>query len=276
MAADHRMSPRAGAAGYGRALSTLGCSDLDFEGACALAKAHGLSAIELRGLGGTLDLPAYFSRRGRSPMEDPAAAAGIGIAALGTSLRLVEGTDADRADFLRYVPWAEAMGVPWLRVFDGDSRQGGANLERAAQAVEWWRALRSERGWRTDIIVETHGSFLTSDSISRFAKAAPGTSILWDSHHTWRKGGEEPARTWAAIGAHVGHIHVKDSVGRFEAGSPTRYVLPGKGEFPMAELRAALAGTYTGLVSLEWERHWHPELPPLEQALQSAASASWW
>ncbi|MGG2474197.1 sugar phosphate isomerase/epimerase family protein, partial [Rhizobium sp. BR5] len=27
-------------------------------------------------------------------------------------------------------------------------------------------------------------------------------------------------------------------------------------------------------LSLEWERHWHPELPPLEDALMAARN--WW
>jgi hypothetical protein len=44
----------------------------------------------------------------------------------------------------------------------------------------------------------------------------------------------------------------------------------------MAALRAALGGSFSGAVSLEWERQWHPELPPLEDALRSAFDRSWW
>ena len=196
--------------------------------------------------------------------------------ALGTSLRLAGGTDEDRVKFLEHVPWAEAVGVPWLRVFDGGSASDVSSVDRAAEAAGWWRALRAERGWKTDIMVETHDSLLTAAAVRRFAAAAPGTGILWDGHHTWRKGGEDPAHTWRAIRQHVVHIHVKDSITGSAPGAPATYVLPGTGEFPMAALRAALAGDYRGPLSLEWERQWHPGLPPIEKALQSATATSWW
>jgi hypothetical protein len=40
-----------------------------------------------------------------------------------------------------------------------------------------------------------------------------------------------------------------------------------------AELRAA---NFSGPVSLEWERMWHPYLPPLDEALTVAAARGWW
>jgi sugar phosphate isomerase/epimerase len=262
--------------GYVRAFSTLGCPDLGLRDACALARAHGITAIELRAMGGTLDLPAYFSGCGDTPASIADAALGVRIVALGTSLRLADGSDEDRRKFLEYVQWADAIGVPRLRVFDGGSISEGSSVDRAAEAAAWWRTLRAERGWRTDIMVETHESLLTAGAISRFAEAAPGTGILWDSHHTWRKGGEDPAKTWSAIGPHVVHIHVKDSIAGAAPGAPARYVLPGTGEFPMAALRTAMAGSYRGPLSLEWERQWHPELAPIEEALRSAETTSWW
>jgi sugar phosphate isomerase/epimerase len=265
-------------AAYERAFSTLGCPGLDLAGVLALARSHGIGAVELRALGGSLHLPGYFSGRGDQPaaLAGAAAEAGVRIAAFGTSLRLTGSTDEDRGRFLEYVPWAEAMGVPLLRVFDGKPSADRNYVEEAAEAAGWWRTLRAERGWRTDIMVETHDSLLTAGGIRRFAEAAPGTAILWDSHHTWRRGGEDPALTWRAIGAHVAHIHVKDSVGGTGPGAPPRYVLPGTGEFPMASLRAALAGSFKGPVSLEWEKQWHPELAPLEEALAMAAKKGWW
>jgi sugar phosphate isomerase/epimerase len=265
-------------AAYERAFSTLGCPELDLAAVLALARSHGIGAVELRALGGSLDLPAYFSGRGDSPARLAASAAGAGvrIAAFGTSLRLVGGSDEDRAKFLEYVPWAEAMGVPLLRVFDGKLPAEGAGVEEAAESANWWRALRAERGWRTDIMVETHDSLLTAAAIRAFSAAAPGTAILWDSHHTWRRGGEDPAKIWGAIAPFVAHIHVKDSVSGSAPGTEPTYVLPGTGEFPMAALRAALAGGFAGPLSLEWERQWHPELPPLGDALTTASETGWW
>jgi hypothetical protein len=53
-------------------------------------------------------------------------------------------------------------------------------------------------------------------------------------------------------------------------------VLPGNGEFPMSSLQRILAAEFSGAVSLEWEKLWHPYLPPLDDALRSAGKAAWW
>jgi sugar phosphate isomerase/epimerase len=100
---------------------------------------------------------------------------------------------------------------------------------------------------------------------------------LWDAHNTWRQTGIDPLDLWPHIAEHVVHIHVKDSVSRASGAFPYAYVLPGDGEFPMRRLTDALKRYgYTNAVSLEWERQWHPDLPPLELALQAAANRGWW
>lgn len=264
--------------GYIRAFSTLGCGDLDLDGVIGLARAHGIPAVELRVLGGSLDLPAYFSGRGDSAatLSSKVRDCGVRVLALATSLRLLDGSDADVEKFLEFAPWADALGAPWLRVFDGGVDANGAELGRAASILSRWREHRAARGWRTDIMVETHDALRGADAIGRFTRALPGTKILWDTYHTWSKGGENPADTWPAIRPSVAHIHVKDSRIANDEGRKSGYVLPGTGDFPMAALRQALGTRYTGAVSLEWERQWHPELPPLDEALRSASSRSWW
>ena len=58
------------------------------------------------------------------------------------------------------------------------------------------------------------------------------------------------------------HIHIKDSMVDEDCG--LAYVAPGEGVFPHLDLLEALAGNaYSGFVSLEWERHWFPTLPPI-------------
>lgn len=100
--------------------------------------------------------------------------------------------------------------------------------------------------------------------------------LLWDTHHTWKKGGEDPISTWQKIGSHVVHAHVKDSVSIPTEKYPFTYVLPGAGEFPMATLRAKLAEEFSGAISLEWEKLWYPDLAPLDVVLASAADRGWW
>ena len=72
------------------------------------------------------------------------------------------------------------------------------------------------------------------------------------------------------------HVHVKDSVDDRSIPAGHRYTLPGAGGFPWAELQEAWRRQpYEGIVSLEWEKKWHPELPPLEDALAAARVAGW-
>src|SRR5581483_7645282 len=102
----------------------------------------------------------------------------------------------------------------------------GEAIARAAEDLRWWRAVRRERHWRVDLMVETHDVFFTGAAIRRLLEAAPGTAILWDTHHTWRRGGEDPVATWRAIRGSVAHVHVKDSRNVPSAKHPYTYVLP--------------------------------------------------
>jgi sugar phosphate isomerase/epimerase len=262
--------------GYRRIISTMGCPELSLEEAGTLARRHALDGIELRGLAGTIDLATHFTSIYGTPAALNAEQPFVPVTAFCTSLKAVGGTAADREAFLKLIPWADALGVPWLRVFDGGTDGSQAEIAQAAATVQWWRGLRAQHGWRADIMIETHDTLLTGANVRRFLEHAPGTGIRWDSHHTWKKGGEDPVATWLAIKEAVVSIDVKDSVARPSARHPYTYVLPGEGEFPMAPLRQVLRDEYGGPVSLEWEKLWHPTLPPLDEALAAAERNRWW
>jgi sugar phosphate isomerase/epimerase len=264
-----------------RCFSSLGCPGASLGEALDLAARHAIPAVELRTLGGTVDLAGYLAATYGTPARlaahlrerHPA----VHVVALNASLRLADPVAADRDELATLAAWAEGLRVRWLRVFDGGRDASDPEIAAAVATLAWWRELRAARGWNVDVMVETHDSLLTATTLQRFLAAAPDARLLWDSHHTWRKGGEDPAATWPALRAHVVHVHAKDSLAVPSARHPFTYVLPGDGEFPMPHLRATLAaGGYAGLVSLEWERQWHPYLPPLEDALRTAAARAWW
>ncbi len=265
---------------WSRAFSTLGCAELSLAESLRLAARHHLDAIELRGIGGSLDIPGQLEKTFGTP-EAFAADAGVNpvrICSLDTSLRLIGNTAADRDAFLRHLPWAEALGVPRLRVFDGGTELNDAELDQALDTLAWWNGLRQSEGWHADVMIETHDALTRTPAILRFLAHAPAnTGLLWDTHHTWRLGGVNIAATWQAIRSRVVHIHVKDSISRPSNYGAYTYVPPGQGEFAMNTLCNLLTRDgYTGAVSLEWERHWHPELTTLEKALASAATREWW
>lgn len=262
-----------------RCFSTLGCADLSLADVLALAAKHGISAVELRALEGTLDLAAHFTAAFGTPdrLGEAVASGGVRVVALATSLRLVDGSAAERERLAALLPWANALGVRWLRVFDGGRTLDAGELAAAAATLAWWRDVCRARSGTAELMVETHDTLLTAAAIARFRAAFPEVAILWDAHHTWRKGGEDPVATWHAIRAAVVQVHVKDSVAAPSARHPYTYVLPGDGDFPIGPLRAALAADgFAGAVCLEWERYWHPYLPPLDEALAVAAARGWW
>ena len=262
-----------------RCISSLGCPDLSLAETLALAARHGIPAVELRTLGGGVDLADYLRRTCGTPAGFAAQvrSSPVRVIALNASLPLVGATADHRGEVEALAEWANGAGVPWIRVFDGGKLADPTELAAATATLRGWRTLRAQRGWRTDLMVETHDSLLTAARLQRFLALVPDAAVLWDAHHTWRKGGEDPVATWRAIRGHVAHVHVKDSIDRPSARHPFTYVLPGDGEFPIAPLLAALrADGYANGLSLEWEKQWHPYLPPLDEALRVAAARQWW
>lgn len=253
-----------------RGFSTLGCAELDLPAVVALAQQCGIHELELRALVGRLDLPAYFAEHDPGLPRSRAllAAAGCRVRILDTSVRLLDGPaglDALRA----FAGLAQALGAPYLRVFDGGEAAHppttAAGWAPALALLEAWDAERLRQGWDCALLIETHGAWCTSGPVLDLVQRCPRPlGVLWDAHHTWLRGAEDPVATWRAIGHLVRHLHIKDSL----PGKPVVHCPPGRGDFPLATVLGLLdqAG-FAGVASLEWERLWHPELAPLAEVL---------
>jgi sugar phosphate isomerase/epimerase len=262
--------------------STLGCPELTLDECCSLARAHGLASIELRTIENTADLPVLFERNYSTPenLAGKMSHESISIDFLDTSLKLVGNDSETRSDFLKFIPWAEALGAKWLRVFDGGLVSKTLEDEALNQAVDtlsWWTDLRSKNNWNVDIAIETHDSLVFANARSQLAeKVDRPTRFIWDSHHTWKKAGESLEESWSSLRDLAVNVHIKDSVSKPSARHPFTYVQLGEGEFPLANVLDILkADNYGGNVSIEWERQWHPYLPPLETALSRANELAW-
>ena len=150
-------------------------------------------------------------------------------------------------------------------------------LDKAAANLAWWHQLRNKEGWQTKLALETHDGFCSAHRCLQLqAYANIPLDIIWDTHHSWKLGGETLQETWDQMGSLVRHVHIKDSISVPSARHPYSYVLPGEGEFPARKALDLLANNnYQGIVSLEWERKWHPYMPPLDQALDALGSNGW-
>ena len=99
----------------------------------------------------------------------------------------------------------------------------------------------------------------------------PGAGVLWDIMHPSRMG-ELASDTLARFGDRLQHVHIKD--GRRPADGSVNWdlTLLGEGEIPTRDILAALKkGGYTGWLSVEWEKKWHPEIEEPEVALPQHA-----
>jgi sugar phosphate isomerase/epimerase len=238
--------------------------------------------VELRGIGGRMDMPAYCAEQQLAPaqMQQICRQHRTQLVVAGSSVKLTESSDRDREELLALGVWAEALNIPFIRVFGG-GRWGtpptDGEYSQAGELVRWWRHERESRKWRVDLLLETHDAFSGAEPCLRLnGELSEPMLLIWDSHHTWRIGGEPPTETWNRIGSLVRHVHVKDSVDRPSARHPYSYVMPGQGQMPLTDVINLLRSKrFDGFVSLEWERKWHPYLEPIQDALQELARQPW-
>lgn len=258
--------------------STLGCPKWDWRTILDFAASHRYAGIELRGIQDMMDLtrvpqlqPARVAQTKRE-LED----LGLIISDLGASTNLHETDEAKRAagmsEARAFIDLASALGVPYIRVFGNKyipDIPREQTLERVGAALRTLGTYAHEKN--VVVLLETHGDFTDSPTVLDIIKRAdsPGADILWDAHHTFAFGKEEPEATVLALGQHIRHTHLKDSV---PAGNDRKYVLTGKGEVPMKRQIAALAATgYRGFYNFEWEKRWHPDIEEPEVAFAQFA-----
>src|SRR5882724_5763594 len=262
--------------------STLGCAELSLLEICELFSEFGLRELEVRAVDGRVDLPQWAAETGWSALRATALLAQhkIQLRVAGSSFKLVGNDEKSRVEMLAFSQWADSWGASYVRAFGGGTwgqSLSEADYDQAARTIAWWQQEKKERGWRTELLLETHDGFSASGPCRKLlAGLHEPIGIIWDSHHTWRLGGESPRESWLQLSQWIRHIHVKDSIAKPSARHPYTYVLPGDGDVPLGQIVDLLAEhQFAGAVSLEWERLWHPYLPPLREALTRLEAQPW-
>lgn len=255
---------------YAWGVSTLGCAELSLPEAVALAEKFQFPHLELRTLSNLLDLPAALQIPENAAEMQRLAADGR-VRVLGTSFGIT--SDKGHEELAAYARVADQYGVPYLRVFGGFKFEDPLNDDhkrRAAENLRWFR----QQNFKCKIAVETHdGLSSAARCCELFEAIGEPLPMVWDLHHTYCYGGESVAEAWDRIGKWTVDIHLKDS--KPGPGGERIQTLPGEGNVPVTELFPLLdAAGYSGDVTLEHERKWHPELPPLPEAL-AAVNRLW-
>jgi len=263
------------------AFSTLGCPAWNLGKILDFGERHGFAAIELRGLEGNLDLPSHpaFAVGAIEATKKEIAAHGMKISCVSSSARMGEEDAAKRAkelaDGRRFIDLAATLGAPYVRVFgDGkeepDGKPGDALKVRVASGLHELGEYGGPKN--VTVIIESHDNFTSSSALRDVLTktGSPHVGLLWDAHHTFATGGEEPEFTVKQLGTWIRHTHLKDSVG---AGKDRKYVLSGRGNVPIERQIQALQGIgYSGVYCFEWEKVWHPDLEDPEVAIADYAT----
>lgn len=258
------------------AFSTLGCPAWAWNKILDFARANGFAAIELRGLMGNLDLPASpeFAPTRIAATKRQIADYGLKISDLGSSSEMHVADASQRskqlADARKFIDLAAALESPYVRVFGNELR--GPRAEVIARVADGLHQLGEYAGSRgVTVILESHGDFVDSPTLQEVLTRADSkhAALLWDAHHTYVEGHEQPEHTVAELGPWIRHTHLKDSV---PAGKERKYVLTGKGDVPIERQVMALRRMgYQGFYCFEWEKVWHPDLLEPEVAFPDYA-----
>ena len=258
--------------------TSLACPGWTIEEAVSAAARYGYAAIEWRLADGAIIEPGASAEVRRRLREAPAAH-GIEVACLDSSCQAVQAGPKERAATIeagqRMLDLAAEIGAPFLRVFGGAIPENSTRASLLAPTVEVLQTLGSygaERG--VTVLLETHDAWTNSADIQELLQAvtSPTFKILWDTHHTYRFG-NAPSQTVAQLGNAIAYTHIKDSRLNVSDPSDWTYCLLGEGDVPLREICEALKqGGYTGYLSLEWEKKWHPEIAEPEIALPQAAT----
>jgi sugar phosphate isomerase/epimerase len=258
---------------YPIGFSTLGCPAWSWKTILEHANTHGFAAIEIRGVAGEMDLPKvgeFIGTRLAETKKD-LEALDLVVSDLGSSATMHEKDPVARAkqfdEGRRFIDLAAAMGVKYVRMFGDRIPEGEPRDQVIARVTEGFRQMADHaKGAGVIVLIESHGDFTRSADLQRILSdvGTPQFALLWDAHHSFVAGQEQPADTFAKLGRWIRHTHLKDSKPN---GADRRYVLVGTGEVPVAQQVRVLAGAgYKGFYSLEWEKKWQPEIDEPEVA----------
>src|SRR5947208_2621809 len=261
--------------------STLGCPQWSWSQILDFAAARGYAAVELRGILTNMDLTKVpeLAPEHIGDVKRQLAAHGLSMSCLGASAQMHDMDPVKHAAQLdearRFIDLARALGAPYVRVFGNEYVRDVPRDEMLTHIAGALHSLGEyAKGKGVEVIIESHGDFTDSPSLLELLQRAdsPSVALLWDAHHTFVSGKEQPEDTVRQLGRYIRHTHLKDSVA---AGNDRRYVLTGTGDVPVKRQIAALVKIgYRGFFSFEWEKRVHPEIEEPEVAFAQYATVA--
>ena len=260
--------------------STLGCPNWELEQIAQAARAYGYAAVELRAIGGELDLlerpefqPGTVETTRRWLGEQS-----VSISCVDTSCKF-DSLDANERrrqidSAVKHTELASALGAPLIRIFPDKIQEGATRNETRDNIASCLRevAQRGHSGVRVGL--ETHGDFAHGHMAAEIMRLAnhPKVALIWDVANSLAAGDsiEEAARE---VAPYLVHVHLRDARA-VEGQEHWLPVLAGRGSVSFSDAVKTLHDLkYDGYISFEWEKYWHPEIEEPEVALPDFVDA---
>lgn len=161
---------------------------------------------------------------------------------------------------LHAVRLCEGAGIPYLRIAARDQIHGDAEAAETAVRDCLAPVIEYAEKGPVCILMETAGIYKDTGKLRLLLNefASDSLAALWDVHHPYRFGSEDPETTVQNLGAYIRHVHIKDSL---PGPQGPVYALVGEGDIPLDSMMNALRSiNFDGSLSLEWLPGWMPEL----------------
>ena len=248
------------------AFSTLACPGYSFADIYAMAKDLGFDGIEVRGLGRDIfdagrSMP--FAKENLENTVKTLSKLSLNISCLssGCCIKYKENFDKNVEELKEYIDAAGALGTKFVRVLGDDNPEPDGSFVDDDEVLRQILAV-AEYAEDKDVklLIETNGVYSNTKRLKELLDRIPSDAVgaLWDVHHPYRFGNENPEETVQNLGIYISYVHVKDSV--CEDGKII-YKLMGEGDMPIEDCVHALGSiNYEGYLSLEWVKRWAPYL----------------
>ncbi len=246
------------------AFSTLGCPDFSWTDIYSMAKDFGFDGIEIRGLGNEISavqaqpftlaqIPQTVKRLSDLRLQIPCLSSS-------SCLKFAEKANENHEELVQYIELASQLGTPYVRILADMEPQPNGEVDDniVFDALQRLIPIAEENG--VTLLIETNGVYSDTARLCKLLNQVESDAVaaLWDLHHPYRFAGETPSQTVQNLGAYIKYVHIKDSI--VENGT-IQYRVMGEGDLPIDSMILALNSIkYDGYISLEWGKHWIPDL----------------
>jgi sugar phosphate isomerase/epimerase len=262
------------------AFSTLGCPNWDLNQIAEAVRQFGYDGVELRALGGDLDLlnrhefSANEMESTRRWLDDKR----IKICCVDTSCTFHSPDASERLTqvelAVRHCELAVQLDAPLIRVFPDQIQLGVSREETRDHIVASLVQVAEQMPKQVHVGLETHGDFARGQAAAEIVSLTdhPNVKLIWDVANSMAAGDslEEAAQV---VRPYLVHVHLRDA----RAVEGTEHWLPvlaGRGKVSFGDAIEALEKlNYEGYISFEWEKYWHPEIEGPEIALPDFINA---